>query len=263
MNEPMLVAAVLGGLPVVVRLTAMALTMPVLAGRMVPVRVRLALVFAVAALITPTVSQGIDPDSIHSLALGMGLVHEALIGSLMGLAFNVMLAAARLAGSLIEGLCGFSMATFGVSPDEETGTGPFSRLFWWTTAAVFVAMGGIGRVVAAVMDSFAVMPAGEAVLDRSFFDFLVTAVGQSFEFGLTAVLPAIAALLVASIVLGMARSSFPQLDGIQVGLGIKAVVGMVVTSVVLLSTPWMIHGGLELTADQLQELLSRLAATAG
>ena len=258
MNDQFLLAMTLTALPVVVRITAMVLTMPLVASRVVPPRVKAALVIALSVMVVPNVfaAGNLPPTNLVSLALAM--VNEVLIGALMGLSLSVILAGVQLAGTLIEGLCGFSLTAFGGTPDSENGSGPFAKLFWWTTAAVFIAAGGVGQVVDGLLFSFAVLPVGNAVFDQSFVDFLVNSIGRSFEFGLSAALPAIAALLVASMVLGMAQRNFPQLGGMQVGLNIKAIFGMVVTSLVLLSAPWIINGGFELTMDELRSLLEQV-----
>ena len=257
MNEQILLATAISCLPVLVRLIALVMTMPVIAGSVIPVRVRLAFVIAMAILIVPT----LDPaagSTVNPVTFAISLIHEALLGALMGMSLNIILAAVHLAGSLIEGLCGFSITSFGAAPDPESGNGVFARLFWWTAIAVFIASGGVGQMVAAMMGSFAALPAGSAVLDRTMLDFLVRAISQSFEFGLMTALPAVAALLVASVVLGMAQKNFPQLGGMQVGLGIKAICGMLAVSLVLISMPWMIRGGFDQTLSQLQELIQRV-----
>ncbi len=259
MSEHILSATALTYLPALVRLTALAMTLPVISGRVVPIRLRFAFVFALALIVIPSLGTASNPET-HPVAFGLSLVHEVLIGALMGLSLNLMLAAVHVAGALIEGLCGFSMASFGVAPDPDAGQGVFARLFWWTTVAVFVASGGLNLMVGAVMESFVTLPPGAAALDRSMLEFLVQALGQSFEFGVMTALPAIAALLVASMVLGMAQKNFPQLGGMQVGLGIKAICGMLAASLVLISLPWMIRSGVDLTTGQLQELIQQVSA---
>ncbi|MGI9516404.1 MAG: flagellar biosynthetic protein FliR, partial [Pirellulaceae bacterium] len=237
---------------------ALVMTLPLLAGRVVPVRVRIALIAALAVVILPATKTVALPT--NALSLGMGLVHEALIGAMMGLSLTLMLTAAQLAGSIVENLCGFSLASFGVGGDGDSGGGVFARLFWWTAVAVFVASGGLNQVVGSVMQSFVTLPPGAASADRSLLEFLVQALSQSFEFGLMAALPAVAALLVASAVLGMAQKNFPQLGGMHVGLGLKAVCGMLAASLVLISLPWMIRGGFDLSILQIEELVQQLAA---
>jgi flagellar biosynthesis protein FliR len=96
-------------------------------------------------------------------------------------------------------------------------------------------------------------------VDRSFQEFLVQSLTQAFSFGLSAAMPAIAALLAASLVLGMAQRNFPQLGGMQVGLNAQAICGMLVTSCLLLTAPWIVNGGLQVTLDQLQSFLAGAA----
>lgn len=259
MSDQFLVSTALAGLPVVVRIMAMVLTMPVLANRVVPFRVKAALVIALSVLVVPSVVSTSAPLAVDPVPMALSLVNEALLGALMGLSLSVILAGVQLAGSLIEGLCGFSMAAFGATPDSESGNGVFVKLFWWTTVAVFIAAGGVGQVINGLLESFVVLPAGTGVFDQSLLDFLVQSLGQSFEFGLSAALPAIAALLVASVVLGMAQRNFPQLGGMQVGLNLKSIFGMVVTSLALLSAPWIVNGGFEITMDQLRSLIQQVA----
>ncbi len=187
------------------------------------------------------------------------LIGEALIGEVLGISFSVVLAAARLVGGLLEGLCGFSISTFGGSSPDRSSGGALSQLFWWTTLAVFVAMGGLGQLIGGLLQSFQLIPAGQAGFDKPFLELLVNTLSQSFYFALTAGLPAVAAMMVASLVLGMTQKSFPQLGGMQVGLSIKALFAMVVASVLLLTTPWIINGGFELAMTHLMDLLSSKA----
>ena len=262
MRNEILVSYFMMALPVVVRIAAMVMTMPVVAGKIVPPRVKAALVISLSVLIIPAVIMNTEPSqtAIPAISYAFGLVNEALIGALLGMSLSVILAAAQLAGSLIEGLSGLSMAAFGAPADGDAGNSPLAKLFWWTTIAVFVAAGGLGQVVDGMLGSFTAMPVGTVIFDQSFVDFLVSSIGYAFEFGMSAALPAIAALLVASLVLGMAQRNFPQLGGMQVGLSIKSIFGMTVTSVVLLSAPWIVNGGFELTMNQLQTFIQQFSA---
>ncbi|MGI9517752.1 MAG: flagellar biosynthetic protein FliR, partial [Pirellulaceae bacterium] len=137
MTEQLLSTTVMTYLPALVRLSALVMTLPLLAGRVVPVRVRVALITAFALVILPA-TETVTPLPTNALSFGMGLVNEALIGAMMGLSLTLMLAAAQLAGSIVENLCGFSLASFGVGGDSDSGGGVFARLFWWTAVAVFV-----------------------------------------------------------------------------------------------------------------------------
>lgn len=260
MDETIFFVFVTSLLPAVARITALVLTMPLMSSSFVGLRVKMALVVALSIAIIPGPIAKETMGVIDPLELTLIFINEALIGALMGLSCAVIFSGVQLAGGLIEGLCGLSLSSIGNAGDAETAGGPYVKLFWWTTAAVFVAAGGIGQIIDGLLYSFVVMPVGTAVFEQSFLNFLVRSVGYGFEFGISAVLPAIAGLLVASVVLGMAQRNFPQLGGLQVGLGIKAICGMAITSVVLLSAPWMIAGGVEFTLGEFQSWLEMMRA---
>lgn len=258
MDEAIFFTIAISVLPVVVRIAALVLTMPLLSGRMVGFRVKTALVVALAVAIVPgATAWEIGPVTGPS-QLVFTIINEALVGALMGLSCAVVFSGVQVAGGLIEGLCGLSLSSIGDTSDGVTPGGPYVKLFWWTTAAVFIATGGVGQVIEGLLFSFVVLPVGAAVFDQSFLEFLVQSIGYAFEFGISAVLPAVAGLLVASIVLGMAQRNFPQFGGLQVGLGIKTIFGMAMTSIVLLSAPWIVTGGLEMTLGEFKSWLEMI-----
>lgn len=260
MDETIFFATAISLLPAVVRITALVLTMPLVSSQLVGFRVKTALVVALSIVIVPGAVSWEALGVLDPFALTLTVINEALIGALMGLSCAVIFSGVQLAGGLIEGLCGFSLASIGNGSEEGATGGPYVKLFWWTTAAVFIAAGGIGQIIDGLLFSFVILPVGTSVFDQSFLNFLVRSIGYGFEFGISAVLPAIAGLLVASMVLGMAQRNFPQFGGLQVGLGIKAIFGMAITSVVLISAPWVITGGLELTLGEFRSWLEMVGA---
>jgi flagellar biosynthetic protein FliR len=226
-------------------------------------RLRFGLALVLTVLVTPVVMVHMPPfvpspnSQMTVLRIAIAMVHEVLLGAAMGFAARIILAAAQLAGTVIESLCGMSFSMLdGSQHAEETGSQVLSQLFWWTTMAVFIASGGASEVIGSVIQSFRLWPPGTGQFNRNVLDFLVTAVNTGFEFGIRSVLPGLVALLVAGAVLGITQRNCPQLGGMQIGLGLKSIAGLLITSLLLLSTPWMIGGGMELTLEHLQHLLT-------
>ena len=185
MSDAVLTAILLTAIPAVVRITAMVMTMPLVATRVVPMRVKVAFILALSLAVVPGAVATAETPSLEWTALLLTLVNEVLVGALMGLSCSIMLSGIQITGSVIEGLCGFSLASFGAPADSETGGGPLGKLFWWTTVAVFVAAGGVGQLIDGLLFSFTALPTGTSVFDQSFVDFLVTSIGYAFEFGVS------------------------------------------------------------------------------
>ncbi len=253
--QPSFAPLLFAGIPALVRLTALAFTLPLVSSSNVPVRIRFAFAVVLAFLIVPmVVSSQVPAEPVFDLRWAMTLIHEALIGASMGLAAQVLLAAAQVTGSMIESLCGLTFGLPDESGEQENGS-ILARVFWWTAVAVFIATGGATAMIAGVIESFQICPPGTASFDQGMLVFFTMALGNCFEFGLRAALPGLAALMVAAAVLGITQRNCPQLGGMQIGLGLKAIAGLLVTSMLLLSTPWLVSNGFDESWSQLQELV--------
>ncbi len=257
-----LTPGLLATLPALARMLGLVFTLPLVSSRHVPVRFRIGLALLMTLAVAPGVC--VATESVASLSSGsripqflVMLVHELLLGASMGLAAQVVLAGARLAGTVVESLSGMSFGLPASSHAADGAGGPvIGQLFWWTTLAVFVSAGGANEVIGGAFHSFQVWPAGTAGFDSGMLKFLCGAIVNGFEFGMRAALPAVVALLVAGAILGITQRNCPQLGGLQIGLGLKSIAGLIVTSLLLISVPWIINGGLQVTWLELRPLLS-------
>ena len=243
-------------LPVAVRVAAVVFTAPVLGVRSIPWIIRIWVSVGLTIAVVPTVVGNSDSISIEPVKYALSLINEILIGSLMGLSLWVMLAAIKIVGGLVESMSGLSLAGMLDSSASDGGSSPISQLFWWTLVAVFVAAGGINQIVNGLLNSFLLVPVGSASFDQSYLDFFVSVLTSSFEFGMRAAMPAVVALFASTIVLGMTQKSMPQFGGMQIGLGTKSILGILLTSLLLISAPWVIFGGCESVFDQFEQFLT-------
>jgi flagellar biosynthetic protein FliR len=251
---PMAIAALL----IVTRIAALVFTAPVISSRHVPIPLRIALVVAMAVPVFVAIGASDMAVPTEPLAIGAALVQEVLIGAAMGLSAQAILAAAQLAGSLIESVAGMSFGAFDPAmAGGEAGGTAITRLFWWVTAAVFVASGGASAVAGGVLASFDTWPPGTEGLERGLLDFLVISIGGGFEFGLRAALPGLVAVITAAAIVAMVQRSCPSLGGMPVGLSLQSFAALLATSLVLLSAPWLINGGFEAIWPDLAGTVSR------
>ena len=211
------------------------------------------------AAVVPTVVSTTGAVSLEPVKFGLSLVNEILIGALMGLSLWVILAAIKLVGGLVESMSGLSLAGMLDTANTDDGNSALSKLFWWTMVAVFIAAGGVNQIVDGLLNSLLLVPAGSASFDQSFLTFFVNAISSSFEFGLRAAMPAIVALTASIMVLGMVQRSLPQFGGMQIGLASKSIIGILVTSLLLISAPWVILSGCESVVSQFEHLLMNAA----
>ena len=86
---------------------------------------------------------------------------------------------------------------------------------------MFVAIGGHRRVMTALLDSFATLPPGGGAMPTEIGEMLTTLAAQSFRLGVQAAMPAMVAMLLATLVLGLISRTLPQLNVMNLGFGIN------------------------------------------
>jgi flagellar biosynthetic protein FliR len=87
---------------------------------------------------------------------------------------------------------------------------------------MFVLLDGHRLLVEALLDTYAWLPPGKAALGDSLVEALTTLLAHSFALGVRAAAPAIAALLLATIVLGLISRTVPQINILAVGFNLNA-----------------------------------------
>jgi flagellar biosynthetic protein FliR len=185
------------------RALALFTSMPVLGQRLVPVRVRIALAFFIAAAAQATLPAmpTVALDSMGALLLA---AQQVLIGLQMGLNFAAF----------------FDPAT----ASQTNGAG---RLFGAMVGLLFVVVDGHLAVIAALVQSFNAFPVSTDVLGWLRVLQPQTWGAEVFHLGLWIALPMIGMLLFVNIVLGVISRVAPQINVFAVGFPITLAVGLI------------------------------------
>ncbi len=240
---------------VLVRVGALVMLAPIFGSSSVPVRVRIVLALALAALVAPLELQKSTarPDALADYLVLAGA--EALIGLTLGLGVLLLFSSMHVAGQTISQMSGMQLAEV-FDPGFETSTPLFSQLLSFVTLAVFVIIGGHRRVIEALLDTFAWLPAGQGGFSRSVFEAMTSLLAQSFALGIRAAAPAMVALLLATLILGLVSRTLPQLNVIVLGFGFNAAASMAVIGVSLGAAAWVFQDQLEPFLETILRALS-------
>ena len=216
------------------RVLALFGTLPVLAQRSVPMRVRVALAFLVA-LCAQVSLPAIAPIPLDSAVTLLVVLQQIVIGVSLGFAVRIVFAAVEFAGELIGLQMGLNFAGF-FDPATGGQTTAVSRFFGVTVSWVFIVTGGHLLVIAGVIQSFHSFPVGPEP-----FAFLKAVEPQRwgaevFAIGLWIALPLVAMLLFINLVMGIVSRVAQQLNLFAIGFPITLSVGLVG---VLLTLPLM------------------------
>lgn len=232
-TDEQLLAFVLGYILPLARILGLFTAAPVLSQRSMPARARVALALLVTIIAAPTINVPVASLGAELIPV---LIHETVLGLMIGFMARVVFSAFEVAGETIGLQMGLSFAGFF---DPQSGaSNPVARLLNLIALTGFVALNGPGLLLAAVIASFVAIPIGS---DWSLM-LMNSPVGIGSEmFGLALViaLPFILLLLFVNLSLGIMSRVAPQFSVFAVGfpLTIGAGLALLAFTIPLLDAP--------------------------
>ena len=207
------------------RVLALFGSMPVIAPRSVPMRVRVALAFLIALAAQASLPE-MPVIALDSGAGVLAIAQQLLIGISLGFAVRVVFAAVELAGEVIGLQMGLNFAGFFDPVSGGQGTAA-SRFFGVSVSWLFIVINGHLLLIAAIVQSFHVFPVGAEP-----FAFLRSMQPQVwgaeiFALGLWIALPLVAMLLFVNFVLGIVSRVAQQMNVFAIGFPISLSVGLI------------------------------------
>ncbi len=229
------------------RIAAIVLTAPVFGSRSVPLKLRIgiALILTMAAfpLIDGTLVDASDPGQIAT-----AIFSEIIVGSLLGLGVMIMFSAAQVAGTVISQMAGIQISNT-LDPQSGETASPVSQLFGVLSLAAFALVGGPELLLSAMLDTFIHLPLGTNLQTASALSLVTELLQQSFILTLRGVAPAVAALMISTLVVGLISRTYPQMNLLGMGLSSNLIV-------MLLAVFFTVGGSVWLFVDDLDQFIS-------
>jgi flagellar biosynthetic protein FliR len=209
------------------RTIPIAWSIPAFGGPSLPGQIRLAMGIGLSFLCLPALS------GTH-LAGGAVLwcllaFREVMVGVVMGFVGACMFRAAEAAGQVTDILRGASMAE-ALSPASDGKSSPLGALMLLLSVVVFFEIGGLVHVTSALVRSYEAIPLSVherfAGTPHAMAMVAVAASAKLIESAIGLCAPAMVALLLADILLGIVGRAVPQIPIYFVGMPLKALVGV-------------------------------------
>ena len=208
--------------------------MPIFGGKGVPRHARLALVCALAFLVSAQLP-AIDPvDPLSPRAILLTL-EQILIGVTFGMIVQLLFTVFTLAGRLMSMQMGLSMA---VMNDPSNGPGIPLLGKWLETlvALIFLSIDGHLVVIRILAESFHSMPIGQGLNSNDFLDIALLG-GWLFSGALLVAMPAVFSMLLVNLCFGVMSRAASQLNIFALGFPMTMLFGMFTLMLVLSSLP--------------------------
>lgn len=235
------------------RVSGMVLLTPVFSSTNMPVQVRAFIAVSLSLLVTPL--QAVDIPSIDNSILNLAPLFggEILIGLMLGFGIRLIFNGVQLTGQIIGHMSGMQLADV-FDPASNTNMPVFSQLLDMTMVAVFLAIGGHRQVVRALLDSFGNVPIGHAKMQQSAITDIQDMIAASFHLGLQIGAPAMISLLLATLILGFISRTLPQINAVQVGFNLNAIVVFLVLMGSLGAAAMIFEGHFDWAMNRLSDL---------
>jgi flagellar biosynthetic protein FliR len=190
----------------------------------------LALVAAPALVATAGVGTLADLSVLHFTLL---MARELVVGLCLGLVASAAFRAAEVAGRLGDTLRGANVAEI-LLPTAEERASPLGVLYLLLATIVFLQIGGVPRLVEALLSSYQTLPVGGGLSEpaaRRAALVVVAASAKLIASGLALAAPVVVALWLTDLALGLVARAAPSVPVYFLGLPLK---GLLAIGVVLL-----------------------------
>ncbi len=214
------------------RVGAMVMLLPGFGETNIPTRIKLSIALLLTMILLPLHRQAyqIDMNSLASLLVLM--LHEILIGIVLGATARVTLAALQVAGSVIAQQMGLGFVT-AVDPTQGEQGLLIGNFLTMLGVTLLFATDSHHLVIAALSDSYSIFSPGEAIATGDVASLATRAFAAAFKLGLQLSAPFLVFGLVFNIGLGVLARLMPQMQVFFVGMPLSIFAGFLMFAVVL------------------------------
>lgn len=213
-----------------VRMIGLFTTAPIWSNRLVPVQLRVAIAFGTAVVVSPLFREMALPESLPALAALA--VRELLVGMVIGFVAALVLSAVQLAGQILDVNMGLSMVNL-LDPMTNTQMPVIGNFMFILATLIFFTINGHHMLLQALMDSYALVPVGKAVMTTTLAESVVNMGSNLFLIGFKIAAPVLAALFMTTVALGILNRAVPQMNVFVIGMPVQLGVGVFMLVVVL------------------------------
>ena len=214
------------------RVGAMVMLMPGFGESNIPVRIKLGIALLLTLIILPLHRAAYQIDLTSMSSLGVLMVHEIVIGIVLGATARVTLSALAVAGSVIAQQLGLGFVT-AVDPTQgQQGLliGNFLTILGMT---LLFATDSHHLVIAALNESYRIFSPGEVMPSGDVAALATRAFATAFKIGMQLSAPFLVFGLVFNIGLGVLARLMPAMQVYFVGVPLSIMAGFLVLALVL------------------------------
>ena len=214
------------------RVGAMVMLLPGLGESNIPVRIKLAIALVLTLVILPLHRQAYQIDMQSMVPLVVMMIHELIVGIVLGATARVTLSALQVGGSVIAQQMGLGFVT-SVDPTQGQQGLLVGNFLTMLGITLLFATDSHYLVIAALNDSYAIFSPGEMIPSGDVAALATRAFSAAFRIGMQLSAPFLVFGLVFNIGLGVLARLMPQMQVYFVGVPLSILAGFLIFGLVL------------------------------
>ncbi len=243
---------------VLLRVSAIIVTIPVISEGTVPAKVKAALSILTALIVFPLVASQMPPTKhMHFIELIFLMTGEVLIGITIGFVARLVFAAIQLAGDIIGFQMGFSVASV-IDPLSSQQVSIITELQYLIAMMVFLTVNAHHYFFQAIVQSYALITPLSFHFSGQLMQFILNVSREMFVIALKLAAPIMAVMIFTNVGLGVVARTVPQMNIFIVGFPLQISLGLVflgVSAPLFVRLTQGIFNGLEGTIITLMRLM--------
>ncbi|GAB3375373.1 flagellar biosynthetic protein FliR [Spongiibacter taiwanensis] len=210
------------------------MTAPLFSAAYVPMRIRLMIAIFISAALLPFLNAGQAAGPLNLLGIEAVLLagKELLIGICLGFFLQLVFDAILVGGHLIANGMGLGFAMM-VDPQRGVQVPVLSQYLLIVTMLLFVVLDGHLAFLAMLVRSFQLWPVAGVGFSPDQFGLIVAQGGVIFSGAIQIAIPAVIALLLVQISIGVISRAAPTLNLFAVGFPLAMLVGFLLLERIL------------------------------
>lgn len=219
-NTQMLVVLIL----LSIRIMPLFILTPLLTTAGIPTTVLILWVFGLSVILLSGLNTSFSDIPLNLSGFILAGVKELLIGMLFAFGLFTLFGAFHFGGRIIDVQMGFGVATL-IDPSTSNQAPLIGTFLNMLAVIVFVTSGGINLLLEGIAFSIEKIPVGQGFVDVN-ASILVAQFGSMFIYSVMIVAPAMVAILLLDVGLGVMARTMPQVNVFIVSLPLKIFLGL-------------------------------------
>jgi flagellar biosynthesis protein FliR len=177
----------------------------------------------------------VNPNLPTSLAgFALTLASEVAVGFLIGFICNILFIAIQSAGEIIDMQMGLSVAQ-ALDPVFGAVISVVGRLTFFSALLIFIALNGHHLLLAALHNSFTLLPAGQIAnfTSAGLMDQMINVVAALWLTAIKIAAPVILLIFLADFTFGIVSRVAPQVNVFMLGFQVKPILGLFALSLLM------------------------------